>query len=100
MMADVRPMIESASLDMDASGPAALQFRLRSDASQASARPREIVALLVGEGVPDYRLTRVGLLSRGPAGLVPLQDRGPAFRAKERRTGDVGAIRSAAAHGA
>ncbi len=99
MTADVRPMIESASLDAGDDGEVSLCFRLRSDASQASARPREIVALLVGEGVPDYRLTRVGLLSVGPDGLAPLRERGPAFRSKERRTGDLGAVRSAAAHG-
>jgi radical SAM-linked protein len=99
LMADLRPMIESAVLEEDDFGRPSLHFRLRSDASQASARPREIVALLVGEGVPDYRLTRVGLLSVGPDGLQPLQDQGPAFRAKERRIGDVGAVRSAAAHG-
>ena len=101
---DIRPMIAAAHLEAVPDAPdgvgGALVFRLASDGSQASARPREIVAILVGEGVPDYRLTRSALLTEDEdADLVPLQERGAVFRSQARRRGDRGAMLAAQAHG-
>ena len=97
---DLRPMIADARLERADDGTGRLVFRLRSESSQASARPREIVAVLVGEGVPDVRLTRRSLLSRGDDGhLVPLHERGPVFRDLSRMRGDQGAMRAAAMYG-
>lgn len=67
---DVRPFLVSARLD---DGAGRLEFRLGRNEAGASARPREIVELIVGEPVADHLFRRERLLRRSDNGLVALR---------------------------
>jgi radical SAM family uncharacterized protein/radical SAM-linked protein len=65
-----------------------LRFRLRSDLEGPSARPREVVELLVGTAIDDHRIRRERLLTRDEQGtLVGLRERGPVWRPLHRHHG-------------
>lgn len=65
-----------------------LRFRLRSDLEGPSARPRELVELLVGQPIDDHRIRRERLLARREDGtLVGLRERGPVWRPAHRHHG-------------
>ena len=65
-----------------------LRFRLRSDVEGPSARPRELVELLVGQAIDDHRIRRERLLARGEDdALVGLRELGPVSRPAHRHHG-------------
>jgi radical SAM family uncharacterized protein/radical SAM-linked protein len=75
---DVRPHLLRAEVDRAAGR---LRFRVGQDARGASARPRELVTLMLGEAVADHLFCREQLLARrDPEGLVGLRGLGPVHR--------------------
>jgi hypothetical protein len=83
---NVRPFLVDASLDARAGR---LSFRLGRDENGASARPREIIQLLVGEPVADHLFCRERLLaSVDDTPLTSLRGLGAVWRSAERRVGE------------
>ncbi len=74
---DVRPFLVSTRVDEE---EGRLSFRLGRDERGASARPREIVALLVGEPVADHLFRRERILALTETGLTSLRQLGAAWR--------------------
>ena len=85
---DLLPILSEVSVDAAASE---LRFRMLTDNSRASARPREIAAALVGEVVGDHRMRRVGLLAEVDGDLGRLAKLGPVYRSVDRLIGDPSA---------
>lgn len=73
---DVGAALLGASVDVDAG---LLRFRARLSSDGPGARPREVVAALLGEPLPDHFITRERLLARRGDDLVGLRALGPAF---------------------
>lgn len=69
-----------------------LRFRLRSDVEGPSARPRELVELLVGQGIEDHRIRRERLLARheDDGAMVGLRELGAVLRPAHRHHGGGG----------
>ncbi|TPV97147.1 MAG: TIGR03960 family B12-binding radical SAM protein [Myxococcales bacterium FL481] len=55
---DIRPIVSHVEIAEDT-----LRFRLRTDVAGVTARPREVVALLVGSTVSEYRFIRRGFIA-------------------------------------
>ncbi len=67
-----------------------LRFRVRNDVEGPSARPRELVELLVGHAIEDHRIRRERLLASGEDGtLVGLRELGAAWRPAHRHHSGV-----------
>jgi radical SAM family uncharacterized protein/radical SAM-linked protein len=77
-----------------------LRFRLRSDVEGPSARPRELVELLVGQAIEDHRVRRERLLARRDDGsLVGLRELGATWRPAHRHHGGGGRRSNDGSHG-
>ncbi len=92
---NIRPVVSDVRVDV---AQGTLSFRLRSDCIEASARPREVVRLLLGDSVAEYRFTRERLLGlRDDGRAVGLSELGPAWRSRPTPAPSVAAP-SVAAH--
>ena len=77
---DVRPFVVQARVDASARR---LHFRLGRDERGASARPREIVELMLGRPIADHLFRRERLLARDENGqLVGMRERGAVMRSQ------------------